>query len=661
MIICLPKSQAEETNTYYTIAELWDATNKKFNYSTGNLLFETITNTKSGTLEILNSQLSSGNKTASTLRSYTQNKTNAQSILVILAGLEWIVSYISKDTDGNIIATLWLNNAAQDAWTSTLTGSFATFSSRTVSTYPSNMYGSSYVRARYLNMGGKYATSNTALSSYSQSSSHVLAKFTMPSVSGNITEYIVPPSKVSWQLNNQNAKSRLGLGYDFNNDAINAGGNFSDTYNYLTNSSVSTEYYQKWQNDYIWLPSLTETGYGDTSNIGIWQTNEFERTNSTLTRGADYQTAYFVWTMGKTGYGWPQPNTTQNLRPAFHLNLTKLAENISTPVTLDLQGGTGGTTQIRASAEADMPSITIPSKTGYIFSGYFSNTNGGGTQYYTSAGTSATTYPVSGGATTLYAYWVGITYYVQYNGNGATNGSMSLSTFIYGTAHTLASNTYTRKGYTFEGWATSSTGSVVYTNETSITTGLTTINGTNIILYAVWEISPYKIDLVSSNSSLGSVAGGGNYGIGEEISLYALPQTGCAFMYWIDSANPGILLYSNPLKITVVDPATYTAYFSNSLLEGIAVSVEGSEDSELVCVGEARITGYSTTNGLTSVHFSAVPYKNYEFVGWRINGTILSEYKGSSVDIPLELVENKQVFAVFEKITSQVNENVNNT
>ena len=56
-------------------------------------------------------------------------------------------------------------------------------------------------------------------------------------------------------------------------------------------------------------------------------------------------------------------------------------------VTLNLQGGTGGTTNVTATYDSAMPSITLPTRAGYTFAGYYDNTSGG-TQYYTAAGAS---------------------------------------------------------------------------------------------------------------------------------------------------------------------------------------------------------------------------------------------------------------------------------
>jgi hypothetical protein len=74
-------------------------------------------------------------------------------------------------------------------------------------------------------------------------------------------------------------------------------------------------------------------------------------------------------------------------------------------VSLDRQGGSGGTSSVKAALGLRMPSITKPARPGgYTFKGYYSETDGGGTQYYTASGASAREWDIASD-TTLYAMW----------------------------------------------------------------------------------------------------------------------------------------------------------------------------------------------------------------------------------------------------------------
>lgn len=83
-------------------------------------------------------------------------------------------------------------------------------------------------------------------------------------------------------------------------------------------------------------------------------------------------------------------------------------------VTLKDDETTLGT--VEATYGNPMPEITVPTKFGYIFRGYYTEKNGGGIQYYTGTGASARTYDKTTDLT-LYANWETETLYVMGNKN----------------------------------------------------------------------------------------------------------------------------------------------------------------------------------------------------------------------------------------------------
>ena len=86
--------------------------------------------------------------------------------------------------------------------------------------------------------------------------------------------------------------------------------------------------------------------------------------------------------------------------------------------------------------------------------------------------------------------WLGEPDYitVSFKANGGT-GSMSSQTFAQGVSQKLSANAFTRSGYEFIGWATSSGGSVVYSDQQSISLSA------NKTLYAVWKVIDGAFDL----------------------------------------------------------------------------------------------------------------------------------------------------------------------
>ena len=98
-------------------------------------------------------------------------------------------------------------------------------------------------------------------------------------------------------------------------------------------------------------------------------------------------------------------------------------------------------------------------------------------------------------ATTLYAKWTANTYTVTFNANGGS-GSMTAQTYTYGVSQALTANAFTAPtGKHFTGWATTSTGSVAYTNSQSISISADTT------LYAVWVNNTYTVRYYRNQSS----------------------------------------------------------------------------------------------------------------------------------------------------------------
>ena len=75
-------------------------------------------------------------------------------------------------------------------------------------------------------------------------------------------------------------------------------------------------------------------------------------------------------------------------------------------------------------------------------------------------------------------------YTIKFNANGGT-GTMADEPFAYGIEKALTTNAFTRTGFTFQGWATSAAGEVVYSDKQSVS-NLTATADATVNLYAVW-------------------------------------------------------------------------------------------------------------------------------------------------------------------------------
>lgn len=73
---------------------------------------------------------------------------------------------------------------------------------------------------------------------------------------------------------------------------------------------------------------------------------------------------------------------------------------------------------------------------------------------------------------------------------------------------------------------------------------------------ALFAISQYTVNVVSDNSIMGTVTGGGTYYYGDTIEIAATPYIGFQFVSWTDGNT------DNPRTVIVTEDITYTAHFS---------------------------------------------------------------------------------------------------
>lgn len=182
-------------------------------------------------------------------------------------------------------------------------------------------------------------------------------------------------------------------GYSYNGtNYYTSGGASARTWNIASNTTLAIA----WTGGSVTLPNPSRTSY-------------------------DFNGWYTAATGGtRVGLGNASYTVTKNETLYAHWTLSEFT------VTLDKQGGTGGSDTVKARNGSAMTTITAPTKAGYkvtynyngsgqasssatsayTFNGYFAATGGSGRKYYNANGTSANTYDKSADSR-IYAYWTG--------------------------------------------------------------------------------------------------------------------------------------------------------------------------------------------------------------------------------------------------------------
>ena len=180
-----------------------------------------------------------------------------------------------------------------------------------------------------------------------------------------------------------------------------------------------------------------------------------------------------------------------------------------------------------------MNNISVPSRAGYIFDGYYDAQTGGMRMINTSGFlTSNAITTAAASNVTWYARWIPIVYTINYNGNGATGGGTASSSHTYDVPKALTTNGFTREGFTFAGWSYSMGGTPAFANGASVN-NLTTINGEQIELYAKWDINKYTIAYDGNGATGGATSPTlCTYNTNAAIADSGFTRTGYVFSGW---------------------------------------------------------------------------------------------------------------------------------
>lgn len=233
------------------------------------------------------------------------------------------------------------------------------------------------------------------------------------------------------------------------------------------------------------------------------------------------------------------------------LNVTTNETDYNYTLAYNANGGSGAPSNQTGSNTGTSPyytftvSSTVPTRTGYTFLGWSTSSSATSASY--TGGSSITV--TSSGTTTLYAVWKADTYTVSYNANGGS-GAPDAQTQNYPWHIQISTTTPTRLGYTFQGWATSSTGAVAYQPEDWYTSLV------SVTLYAIWKAANSTLSSVD-NTNIGS-SGTASWNKIDNSYTYKLVIT------YSNAPSVTVNVAANNASTSFSIPTTWYAYLPNS-------------------------------------------------------------------------------------------------
>ena len=203
-------------------------------------------------------------------------------------------------------------------------------------------------------------------------------------------------------------------------------------------------------------------------------------------------------------------------------------------------------------------------------------------------------------------------YSVKYNANGGS-GAPSSQTKWHGTALTLSSTKPTRTGYTFKGWATSSSGSVAYAAGASYTANA------SVTLYAVWQAKSYTVSYNANGGSGAPSSQTKTHGVALTLSSTKPTRTNYSFAGWATSSSSTSVVYT-----------AGSSYTSNASVTLYAVWEQSYKPPTIASVQINRCTYDGTINSQGTYAYVSFSWSCSQLLGTNNVSSIKVEWKLST-------------------------------
>lgn len=256
----------------------------------------------------------------------------------------------------------------------------------------------------------------------------------------------------------------------------------------------------------------------------------------------------------------------------------------------------------------------IPTKLGYSFAGWFYDVDDSNTQITGPDGMSINNWDETSSADVT-AKWIANNNTIIFNGNGATSGEMDNQILATNSSDELNLNNYTRNGYTFAGWATTSNGEVEFEDNSIYTMGTNAVYN----LYAIWEANTNTLIFNGNGPQTGNLQ---VWGTMTNMSLktdevVSLPENtfirnGYRFLGWATTSNG---------EVEFLDKATYTmGANSSSTLYAKWQPINYTITLELTGGNYDGDTTISYNAESSTITIGEPTRKGYSFEGWYEDG-----------------------------------------
>jgi len=327
---------------------------------------------------------------------------------------------------------------------------------------------------------------------------------------------------------------------------------------------------------------------------------------------------------GYTFTNWIENGTVVSLSSCYTFTVSadrNLVANF-TPNTyaiiLDRQNGTGGSSSVTATYDSVMPTATAPTRTGYTFGGYYTGTDGIGTQYYNASMESVRNWNIASN-TTLYAQWIlnSVTTFVVSTSSNPSEGGSTNGDGTYSSGSSCTVTATANRGYTFYNWTENS--SVVSTNASY-----------QFAVSADRSLVANFAKIKSNDATLGSLT----VSSGTLMPAFNPNTTNYTVIVSSDVSSIMIGATANNSAATVSGIGTKLLNIGNNTFDIVVIAEDGTSKTYTVTVTYAIDTGINKIQS-TEIIIYPNPVKNELFIktGLQIKKIEINDLIGHNVKI----------------------------
>lgn len=211
---------------------------------------------------------------------------------------------------------------------------------------------------------------------------------------------------------------------------------------------------------------------------------------------------------------------------------------------------------------------------------------------------------------------------ITYKGNGNDGGSIDEASAKYGTAVTVAHNSFTKTGYSFNGWNTEPDGTGTAYSVGSTFTAQPSKHEDRLVLYAQWTPNMHTVTL-NKGTGITSVSGGGSHSFGKNVTITSTTATGYTNPYWRQDIENSGTAFGNIYSFVMPDAdISFTAYATAKNYtvsfnpNGGTLTVDGSTVTDVT----QRTVKYDACD-YWDISWISTSREGYVFAGWTFDTT----------------------------------------